>query len=157
MIIRKKGQMEIMGLVIVLMLLSFGLLFVIKFVYLAPERDIRQEHSESQMSANLLNSMLQATAPNCSNQQIKALFRDCSLNQEIKCVNNNKSCEFLNRTLKVIFNRTLDKWNRRYFFNATNLNENIAFGAQCPGDYDSKFYPIQAGDKTVIVTLKVCQ
>ena len=157
----KKGQMEIMGLVIVLILLTLGVLFVIRFVVLEDDDSIRQQHAESQMAANLLNSMLQTSATDCNNQQIKSLFRDCAMGNTIECDDGNKSCKFLNKTVEDILNRTLGEWNRDYYFNASggklgDPGRKLDFGAECPSSYDSKFYPIQAGTDTVKVLLQIC-
>ncbi len=163
-----KGQMEIMGLVVIVMLLSVGLLFVIKFVYLEPESNPRSEQLDSQLAANLLNSMVQSTATNCSNQKIKALFSDCAAGEEIRCDNGMYSCEYLNKTMHEILDATLGEWNRDYYFNATNTarnfctgvscrgNEDIEIGTPCQGNYDLKFHPIQSDTKLVTVNLMIC-
>jgi hypothetical protein len=163
-LITKKAQMEIMGLVIIVLLISLGFLFVVKFVVMAPPKDIRQEHEQSQMSANLLNSLLQSTATDCNNQQIKSLIRDCAMSEEIYC-GGNYSCEYVNETFTKVLSQTLDAWNRKYYLNVSDPtdkiranfnNKNMTFGKPCVGEWDNKFYPIQAGAQTVIVELNIC-
>lgn len=157
----KKAQMEIMGLVVVVMLLSLGMIFVLKFVIMDESADVRRQHSESQLSANLLNALLQTTATDCGNQQIKTLFRDCAITNEIVCDDGfTRSCEYLQETLQEILDKTLTHWGKDFYFNSTETDTNypggIGFGSPCPGAFDSKFYPIQAHGRTVVVTLEVC-
>jgi len=160
----KKSQMEIIGVVIIVLLLSLGIVFVLKFVYKGNEVDIRQEYLESQMAANMLNAIIQINLPNCSNQQVKTLIRDCALNNEIKCDGDVHSCTFLNNTISEILNNTLKKWHKRYKFkanveassNSDGFSGNIEIGQECQF-YDSKYYPIAAGSKTVNVELRICK
>ena len=150
----KKGQMEVMGMVLVVALISIGLIFVIQFVILQDHDTGRKGYIESQRAANLLNSMLQTTALDCGDQQIKALLRDCALTNEITCDNGKKSCAYLNDTINVILNNTLKHWGKSYYFNASDTG--LVFGQECTGSYDSKFYPVQAEHKTIIVRLMIC-
>jgi hypothetical protein len=158
---KTKAQMEIMGLVVIVLLISLGFLFVAKFVLMAPSKDIRQEHEQSQISANLLNALLQSTAPDCNNQQIKSLIRDCAMNEEIYC-GGNYSCDYVNNTFNDVLAQTLDAWNKKYYLNVsggdiiTNFGDSMVFGTECKDEWDNKFYPIQAGANTVIVELNVC-
>lgn len=164
---KKKSQMEILGLVIIILLLTLGLLFVIRFVYLGDDTNIRAKHAESQLAANLLNSMLQTTAVECQNRQIRELFSDCGATNSIICRQDQdglpeRSCKFLETEVEMILDAVLDNddWTRIYYFNASHTRQNLEytmeFGTPCTGAYDSKFYPIQSAGRTMIVTLQIC-
>jgi hypothetical protein len=155
--------MEIMGLAIIVILVTLGIFFVIHFTSTRNSTNIEKEYTDSQMSANLLNTMLQMTAPDCNSKQIKSLFRDCALNQKIICNDGKRSCEYLNYTIQKILDKTLVKWNRKFYFEATETDTNypldgIIKGRPCDDDVDSdiKQYPIQAERKTVMISLHIC-
>lgn len=156
----KRSQMEIMGLAIVIVLITLGMLFVVRFVIIEENSNPRTEYTESQLAANLLNAMLQMTATDCNNKQIKTLFRDCALANQIRCDGGEDSCSYLDSTVGEILSETLVHWNRKFYFNATNTDENfpggINFGERCTGDIERKFYPIQAQAKTVMISLEIC-
>jgi hypothetical protein len=155
-----KAQMEIMGLVIIVILLTLGLLLVVKFIVLKPESKIRQIQGESQLAANLLNSLLQAST-SCNNQQIRALLQDCATSNQITC-NGEDACTFVNRTISYILEMTLIRWNKSFNLSASNTDTNFAGGlnfhrGDCSGERESKFSPIKAGGKTIVVDLELCR
>ncbi len=156
----KKGQMEIMGLAIVMILISMGILFVLKFSIQSRQVDLKTEYTESQLSANLLNSLLQMTT-DCNNKQVKTLFSECSVSNQIDCGSGLNSCEYLNDTIGEILNKTLIRWNKRFYFQATNTQNlqtgGMVFGSPCQGGKDTNEYPIQAGARIVIVSLDICR
>ncbi|MCB9362472.1 hypothetical protein H6504_03470 [Candidatus Woesearchaeota archaeon] len=159
----RKAQMEVLGLMVVVLLLSIAVLFVVTFVFLDETRDPSQQHQESQLSSNLLNAMLQTTAMDCGKQQLKSLFRDCALTNEIRCDNGKRSCQYLNETVFNILEGILNtpQYRRAYFFNATgipqtNIEGGIQFGRPCQGDLDAKQFPIQAQRKTVEIQIELC-
>jgi hypothetical protein len=157
--------MEIMGLAIIIILVTLGLFFIIFFMSNNSDVDnLEDEYADSQLSANLLNSMLQMTAIDCNNKQIKSLFRDCALNEKIICNNGMRSCEYLNHTLGKIINKTLVEWRRDFYFVADGTSSNfdggsnIYFGRPCADNVgsDVKQYPIQAQSSTVMISLHIC-
>ena len=42
----KKAQIEILGLMIIMVLIALGVLFAVKYVFLAPKAEIKQEFTE---------------------------------------------------------------------------------------------------------------
>ena len=152
--------MEIMGLVIIIILLTLGVLLVVQFVVLKPESNIRQVQTESQLAANLLNSLLQASTT-CNNHQVRTLLQDCATNEEILC-SGQRSCLFLNKTIFYILNQTLIEWHKAFNLSASNTRKDdfpgISFASgDCSGEKEAKFSPIQAGGKTIIVDLEICR
>lgn len=158
----KKSQMEIMGLALVVVLISLGLLFFIKFSIRESESpNIRKSVTESALASNLLSTMLSTTAKDCSLIEIKDLVHDCASNNQIVCENNQGSCEYLNSFFDTIFKETLESWNRSYEFTVTNIPENYdldrKFG-DCSGELESKFFAIPAENgKNVVLTLNICR
>lgn len=153
--------MEVMGLAIIIILLTLGLLLVVRFIILKPESDIRKVQSESQLAANFINAMLQAST-GCNKYQIKALLQDCATSNAVNC-NGEDACSYVNRTIAYIVGRTLIYWDKSFNLSVSNTNINFPpgginfFRGDCTGEKEAKFSPIQAGGKTITVSLEVCR
>jgi len=75
----KKAQAEIVGITIVMVLIMLGIIFVIKFVVLPDEYNIKQAFDQSQMAANFMDSVLKTTTT-CNNLEVTELIQDCAEN-----------------------------------------------------------------------------
>lgn len=163
---RKKGQMEIMGLMIVVILLIVGVLFAIKFVVLKKPPETRQTFSRTQMASNLGLALMSSTTEDCRGTAIKDLLIDCAEWPEaggtISCGDGNKSCVYVNNTVRSILNQTLDTWNTRYYLTvgtSKRLDEQIIYfhnrgclaDEEQPGESESFFLPTSRG----LLTLKI--
>ena len=98
-----------MGLAIIVILISLGIFFVIQFVVLKEPSSIKKTYTQTQSAANLLNSMLKTTTKDCLGTSISQLLQDCIVHfnidqSQIICENNNRSCEYINNTIKYILN-----------------------------------------------------
>ncbi|TKJ17384.1 hypothetical protein CEE44_02515 [Candidatus Woesearchaeota archaeon B3_Woes] len=81
----KKAQMEIMGLAIVVVLLMVGLMFALRFTLFKAPQTYRKEYSETQLAANMLNTLLN-TNTECNDISIGELLSDASKdNPSITC------------------------------------------------------------------------
>ena len=74
----KKGQMEILGLMIVIILIIMGILFAVRFVITQPASETKQEYTRSQMTSNFGIALLQATSEDFSGIDMSALLTVCS-------------------------------------------------------------------------------
>ena len=121
----KKAQAEIVGITIVMVLIMLGIIFVIKFVVLPDEYNIKQAFDQSQMAANFMDSVLKTTTT-CNNLEVTELIQDCAENYgssflytcpedpelNITCNrtdNTCTSCEFLNQSIEYILVNSLNK------------------------------------------------
>ncbi|MBR9706308.1 hypothetical protein GOV14_04685 [Candidatus Pacearchaeota archaeon] len=156
----KKGQMEIMGLAIVIMLLIVGMLFVVRFVITKEPEGYKKEFTQSQLASNMLNTLLK-TNTDCPDLTITELLQDCGHNPDnpaITCSNNGKkSCQFVEDTAKYIFNQTLDEWNINYHFTVYFEEDNpiIELGSTCPNDQKTEIFPIPSYT-TLFTRLDIC-
>jgi hypothetical protein len=126
--IKKKSQMEIMGIVIIVILFSVGLLFAIRYVILKPEVEVKKSFIQAEQSSNTLNSMLKTNVLECKGADMSDLFKDCAgITQEIDCENDGTvytdavladSCFHLNHTISTILSNTLNKWRVPFAFSA---------------------------------------
>ena len=162
-----------MGLAIVVILLTVGMLFVLKFVVLKKPSTLRQEVTESQMASNVIGSVLKTTTK-CKEATVSELIQDCgnwyeAPQKQLVCDVNPlgtaeslRSCEFLNETIDYILRQTIIKQHRNFDFRIflnkneyspiTHLNQSI-----CLGSKESKRYPLPLDAGTVWVKFDICK
>jgi len=74
----KKSQMEILGLVIVILLILLGLLLFISFSLKEnPSANLQTDFQNNQITKNYLNAYLYVTT-SCNNLQINSLAKECA-------------------------------------------------------------------------------
>lgn len=157
----KKSQMEIMGLALIIVLISLGFLFFVKFsIREADSPNVRKSVTESALASNLISTLLATTAQDCSLFEIKELIHDCASNHQVVCENTQTSCQYLDSFFDQIFADTLVAWERSYEFDVTNIPDpydfNSAYGS-CSGELESKFFAIPVeGGQNVVLTLNIC-
>src|SRR3989338_4849554 len=92
----RKSQMEIMGLAVIVILLTLGSLFVIQFVVLKPQSEIKKTFTQTQTAANTLTALLR-TSTGCKGTTIIGLLDDCAkhpssdTNNRICCLNSDSA------------------------------------------------------------------
>lgn len=112
----KKSQVEIMGLMIIVIILSLALLFVIKVVFLKKTTDVSQDYETNKLVEAFVNTLFQTSSGCTSDTTIQALLVDCAKNPfsggTITCSDgsNKKSCQFANETIALILQKTIDLW-----------------------------------------------
>ena len=166
----KKSQMELMGIAIVAVLLSMILLFVVRFVILAPSSEVGRTYGESEQAANFLNTMLKTNAPDCSDVKFSTLIQDCTKNYpsgDILCddgVNPRYSCLYLEDKLDILFRETLEEWKVDYYF-VVYLDPNneedtkldiLGSGQKCTGDQRRNMHPLPLPPDNIYLALYIC-
>lgn len=152
---KKKGQMEMMGLAIIVILLSLVLLFIVRFVIMREPTTYKKEYRESELAVNFLNALIETEAPDCAYTKFSTLFQDCASNWDnsgtggnIPCRSGNvgvdiMSCEYVKTKLLYLFSRTFDEWNINYTFmmytdpddpENSQMFEGYDFTGMCAGD-----------------------
>ncbi len=151
-----KSQMEIMGLVIIVILISVAMLFVLQAM-LKPSESAKKTYTSAQLASNTLNSIVQ-TETGCFTD-MTTLLKDCSEFQQIECDYLN-SCEFIEKEIKHILNTTLRTWNKAYRFeiyipayNQQIMNDSYG---RCVRDIKSELYPLSAAGTTLFIKLDIC-
>lgn len=163
-----RAQMEIFGLVVIVILMSLGLLFAVVVL----TKDSTQEVSRVKKSleaANFLNAMLGATAPNCDRRLMRQLLQDCALGSVVDrqlqgvslCEDDMPTCDKFKIVMSDMLNRSLGEWGRSYslsFQGADTLELiNLSSGV-CRGEREASTRPEVVRPKfTVNVTLYLCQ
>ena len=156
--------MEIMGLAIIVILVSVGILFAIRFVVLREPASYKQGYTQSELASNLLSSMLRITAKDCRSMSFTEVFQHCTRNPstvDLMCKHPDRTtCQFIEHEVKDLFNQTLNAWSIRYEFIArTSSRDLFRDGEECPRGFKSKQYPIPVdptGQNTLFVILNIC-
>ena len=124
--------MEIMGLAVVIVLITIALLFTIKFVYLQPEeKGVKASYESRQLAANTINAIVQTTATQCFNHQIKKLISSCAISPAsggtIQCADGTMACERANMLIGQLLDMTLGEWGVHYNFTAPIPDYKISY------------------------------
>lgn len=158
---KRKSQMEMMGLVIIVILVTVALLFTIQFIFLKETSSAKKTYVHTQLAANTLNALMETTAVGCKNQKIQQLLQDCAgyryIGGLIECENGLKSCEFVENAIDYIMEETLEEWNKDYAFNADLAEIELSIG-DCTGERQrgTVFIPIPEIGETMTISLDIC-
>jgi hypothetical protein len=154
-----KAQLEIMGLVVVVILVSLGFLFALQFVVLEAPENARETFTREQIAQNTLHTLV-LTTTTCQGLDMTELIQDCfdSLS-DLDC-SGKTSCEFISVTTSTILNDTLKSWNKNYDFTLTRGERALIQlkNRGCPNDRDvgRMFLPSRDGGDKILVRLDVC-
>lgn len=152
--ITKKSQTEIIGLVVIVLLLSIGLLFVVLFFLRGGEEPPHKAFTQKQLPYNMIHSILE-TESGCRGTNMRELFIDCFVSESIRC-NTVPSCEYLNDTLEYMFQETLDIWKIEYEFGIKPHNPRFPSFGYCSGEKRSGSQPLQTDAGTMYINLAIC-
>ena len=158
----KNGQMEIFGLVVIVILLAIGLLFAVIILTKTPSTEV-QRVKESVQAANFLNTMF-STTTQCDKKTVRDLLQDCALATQDwsganKC-NGKTTCQVMQELIDQMLKETLGKWGKNYEYSITGTQavEQIKIQTtQCTGEREASIRPekIRTG-LDVQVTLYIC-
>ncbi len=156
--IKRKSQMEILGLAIVVAIILVATIFVVRFVVLKSPTNYRKGFVNSELALNMMNRFLKTSAENCKQLSIKELFQDCAQESSISCDNGMDSCKFVNATAYTLFRNTLILWGYNYEFLAYREDNRpfISLGKPCLGEKSSMTQPVPIRGSTLYVKLDVC-
>lgn len=122
----RKSQMEIMGLLVIIILLSISMLFAVNYMIHKKPSTAEKKFTESQMASNILSSILKTSTPSdeddhlyCSKVDFTDLLKDCAEFQSIMC-KTEYSCDYARTHITEMLEKTLAKWGRAYRFKAWN-------------------------------------
>ncbi|MFH1849439.1 MAG: hypothetical protein ABH879_04605 [archaeon] len=159
----KRAQTELLGLAVVVLLISVGMLFIVRFSMQTEPSDAKKSFTHSEMASNILSTLLKTNIPDCSKTTVTELFQDCATTPRIDCIGPGgaslDSCAYLEAQLPALFGRTLGSWNKEYEFTAKRSDADvigpIAEG-DCSGEKQSKIFPIPLHPGTLMLRLDIC-
>ena len=122
----KKAQTEMLGIAIVVILISIGILFIVaNAMKSSGAKSQKTEFSERQLATNILASIL-STSTACQNDRVSTLMIDCGSSATRGCGPEDIAgvtipyetdpCTYLNNITTVMLNETLGKWKKKYQF-----------------------------------------
>ncbi len=112
----KKSQIEIMGLLLIVIIITLALLFAVRVVFQnkGSTTDIYETYVDQKLVSSLVNAMFQTDSGCTKDTTIRDLLIDCakaySYGGTIKCENSQRSCDFVNAAIDVMLEGTLDEW-----------------------------------------------
>jgi len=147
-----------MGLVIVVILISLGMLFLLRFVVFQPAPEERAVFTQEQIAKGTLRVLLE-TKTDCLGLKMTTLIQDCAEGGNIEC-RGGSSCAFVQNEVADIFEDTLLRWNKEFEFIVwvkfgQNQDDVINLGSElgCPGERDQARQPVP---DRIEVILNVC-
>ncbi len=124
---QKKAQTEILGLAIIVVFLTIGMLFVVKFLVTKSPDETRETFIRSELASNILGSIVDADT-NCRGHKISYLIKDCAeyYPGKIKCTGKN-SCQYVEQQISYILPRFMTELggNKNYKFIAETDEMNL--------------------------------
>ena len=152
---KKNAQIEMMGLVVIVILVAIGLYIVISIV-LSP-KIVDEPIVENQLAQNFVNTLVK-TDTACG-YSMRELVQDCRITNTLNCVGMT-SCEYMNSTIASILNQTLDSFGYSYNFSSAQLGiEHI--GKNCTSakqrGTQGFAYVTLYGAGDVLFTLDICK
>lgn len=169
----RHGQFEIMGLAIIVILVTLGMLFALSTLG-GQEPSIQQTFEQKRLAVDFLKASLDTQAPACGKATLRELFQDCAQARTIRCIKETgaeqNSCQFLKAAYKTLFDQTLETYKQRYFFKVEGpcigeasgqlcdiTQGNIASPPQpCPGEREISIQPLPTRIGTITLTLEIC-
>jgi hypothetical protein len=155
----RKGQMEIMGLVFIVILVVMGLLLLLLFI--GKGQPTLKRFTESALAYNYLTT-LGETRTACRDYAIDDLLRECAAGAAFNCENGQDPCRYSEDTINEILSKTLTAWNRNYSLAVSTGDASLmAFGLlkdgrRCPGDIEGAFYRIPFAGANIVMNLSLC-
>jgi len=144
-----RAQMEIFGLVIIVILVALGLLFAVAVLTKKPTQQV-QQMTTSVQGANFLNTLMGTTARDCHGLTVRGLIQDCALadvnwNSASVCADGKSTCERANATISFLLEKTFGevlKKDYRFFMSGSGAAERISLErGGCPNERESAVRP----------------
>ena len=166
----KKSQMEIVGLVIIVILISIALLFFLSFSLTRTPAE-KRAYTSAQLTSNMINTIAKTTT-NCSGSTISRLYVECADMNPVDCnrdgFKESDPCEIANRTISEFFEQTLIEWQKRFrfrvFIPSTEAGEEDTVFyimehefSLCTGDIDSEQYYLPTGYGLLYMQINICE
>jgi len=169
----RRGQMEMLGLAIIVVIILFGLMLALRFFYFRQETNPAQAALDVQLGANLLDTMLEMTT-GCKNVPLITLLQECARGSGLACQNvpdlsgkivvkGGTACDHATSTIQYVLNQTLDTWGRKYEFGIVGPAPLSSIKMKqpkegCPEGSQAITRPRPIGPGvTATFTLKLCQ
>ncbi|HDD70795.1 MAG TPA: hypothetical protein ENF94_01395 [Candidatus Woesearchaeota archaeon] len=159
----RKAQSEMLGLVLIVLLISVGILIAIVIFSKPIGKEVRYEQ-EGFFAANFLSTLVKSDS-DCRGRSVGELLQDCAEthgNSAIVC-GERDSCGqarfLISNLLDVVFSERGVKF---YFTisdregNTPDSLEDFVFGEPCSGEFESKTRPLVFNNGVIYLKLDIC-
>jgi len=116
MIKMKKAQSEIIGLGIIMVLITIGLLIFTVFYINDQPKSILNTFMVNEVPVLLNSAILDTNDVECGNIPIKTLIVKCAEGSTARCSNSKDYCDEAEYKIEYLLNETLGKWQMDYRF-----------------------------------------
>lgn len=152
----KKAQLEMIGLAMLVLLLSFGIILLTQCSSESKEMSMVEEFTDRQITGHYLNSLLQITVPACNDASMEVLLQDCAAGEILSCTGGARSCFYANKTLIYIFEKTLIEYKKEFLFSVTKTPIYIMNG-DCSAFRESSRFIIPSDAGVMVARMDVCR
>ena len=124
---KSKGQMELIGLIVIVIIVISSLLIYMVYKLNNPDVNIKRGFMNKELAANFLITITKANVKECPQHTIGDLVTDCAntLHRSIYC-GGRTSCEIANETLYSILKPTMDDLGKEFGFSVAQTDINFA-------------------------------
>ena len=150
---KKKGQLEIIGISIVVILMIGAIVLAVKLN--KPEQK-SMRGVNLQQANSYLSSVLEVTPENCKKYSVKELIIDCKEKKSITCDDAKQSSEKYNDAMKTTADKTLGEWKKNYELKVGGQMVKESGCDKAHKNEDFAEVPIPAKSGVVNVSLKIC-
>jgi hypothetical protein len=154
----KKAQTEILGLALVIVLISLGLLFVVQFLVNKQPEENRADYLDSQLAHHFLSAALVTQSDGCRGKLLRDVAIACADGDYLRCDADESACIYLNATLALLLDRSLVAWNRDFelWVNVSDDDLYHNLNGTCKS-WRRATFPLQTQTQgTLIFDLKIC-
>ncbi|MBW2970947.1 hypothetical protein KY320_02175 [Candidatus Woesearchaeota archaeon] len=155
----KRAQTELIGLVVIVLLITLGLLFYLRFMRSPSDTSVKQEFTDKKLASSTLSVILRTT-PEDMNTDLSNLFKRCDEGER----GSDSPCDKAKDTTQQILGDTLGAWNREYRFTAKgsvsspNLDIEIKSDeGECRADSESETFFISTSAGLATLRLDICR
>ena len=165
---KKKGQEEIMGFVLIVVVMSIVMLVFLGIYLRTPPSDIQRESKDIYQ---FLEGMMEYTSDCAISYEpayssLGGLIQECYSDSEKKCTNGKKACVILERSIKEALNvswqvgpdRPIKAYEFRSDYESDYLSESIISISKgnCTAGFSASEYLSPAYPGTIVSSLKLC-
>ena len=154
--IQKRGQVEIMGIALVVILITIGIVFVAKYSAKEPKKT-QEEFQRRELPKTIITSLVEVRST-CNNEKMSDVMQDCALAKQFSCDGFADSCVYLQTTLKTILDDMLGRFKYDYQLQLSAEGQGNLVTAQSDGfgecaTFETAIQPL-VNDRTL--ELRVC-
>ncbi len=107
----KKAQIEIMGIALVVVLITIGIVFVAKYSAKEPTRT-QEEFQRRELPKTIITSLVEVVST-CKDEKMGDVIQDCGTAKVLPCEGGD-SCAYLHSTFKTILDDMLGQFEYEY-------------------------------------------